>query len=170
MEKQTDRPTEGPGAPPETEPTYAPQLLDGFMQRHTASVGAGGKAPELTKDTVTIVIRPHHCSRGAHPEPFRLTLVELNSRQELIAMRESGMQLGRDGNVKSMGGPESMILALGKAAVRDFNGRKMTDDEKLMVWESLKLPARMACGKVYGEHLAGLEVGLGEILNSVEIG
>ena len=151
------------------EPTYSPQMLTHIMERLSAPSEEGGKPPELIRDTVTFIVKPKHCLRGVYTEPFKLTIVEMTSKEMLAALAEGSMVVDKSGKVKGGGGAEGFLLSLGKGGLRDFNGRIMAPHEKDIIWETLKLPVHLACGKHYAE-MVGLEVGMGELMDSPELG
>lgn len=150
------------------EPRRTKAALDAFMGR--ISGDHEREAAPLGRDAIKITIQPHHCRRGAFTEPFEITLVELDTKQEKRALRYSMITVEEDGDKVSGGSAESLYLGLAFEAIAEFNGVAMTSDEKRQVWEAMKFGTRVSIGLAYNQHIAALGDGTqGELEKSIVV-
>jgi len=157
--------------------TFDPGAFDAMVARTSSTASEGGEARTLRRRGVKVTVWPEMCRPGAYDQPIQITLLELDSDQELRALRKLGQygpapsegnELPTAADATSSG--QALSLVLGRASVHAVNGRVLAPHEKDYLWDSLSMPGRLAIGAAFLEHCAGLTGdALGNSLASVEI-
>jgi len=115
-----------------------------------------GPTFELPRTVVTFEVDPETCHPGAFRESFKLTLQSvtpaIESQAEARAMRALGV--GKSGAAVD---PTAMLIRtqreLAFLSVTAFNGEKLGDAEREMLWGLLGEGGRMLVMKMFSENL-----------------
>jgi len=157
-------------------PEFAPSVIDQIMARASTSSQEG--PGELRGRGCTVMIVPEQCRPGYLTEPIKVGISELTSNEELDAYREFGgikVDVNADGEAevesKEASVPQqALAVSLAKGAIRTVNDRKLTRDERRVMWEILGMTGRLALGMAYMAHCSGAAGGfLERSMASIEV-
>lgn len=158
----------------ENENTFSPNAIAEIMQRVSSSGEEDSK--ELRRRGCNVTVFPEQCLPGYLTEPIKIGLVELSSSEEIRAYRScggitvpAGEETG-DGKEESSVSQQALAVAFGKESLRFVNGRRLTSDERRVIWEVLGMTGRIVLGMAYMTHCTGATGGfLERSLASAEI-
>jgi len=147
-----DKPEEMPSS------SFEPAAFDSFLDRVSSKASDGGRPKSIRRRTATVTIDHRLCEPGMFDEPFNLTVVGLNSADELKAMSSA-----TDG--------QASAFVMAKSSIREFNGRRLKSEDVRVLWEALGTAGRIAVVNAFMNHCTGADsVILGNSLKAVEIG
>jgi hypothetical protein len=162
---------------------FDPRAFDAVLARISGSASGGDIHRSLRRRLTNVVIDHGLCREGTFTAPFKLSMMELGSDQELRALTKLGKFTSvttEDLDVESDELPESedavssgqaLGMVLAREAIYSVNDHRLAPHEKALLWEILGFGGRLVCGLTFIAHGTGMDPDLvGKSLNSVEVG
>jgi hypothetical protein len=155
---------------------FDPKAFDRVLAAVSGTASDGDLHRSLRRRTIDITIEPGLCRPGTFTKPFKLTMIELDSDQELRALTRLGQFVSLpDENDEEKeddesdesdelpdseevgGNVQALAMVLAREAIFSVNGRKLARHEKPILWEMLGMGGRTAAGTAFIAHGTGMD-------------
>lgn len=163
--------------------SFDPKAFDAMLSRVSGSASSGDIHRSLRRRFVNVVIDHRLCRQDTFMAPIKVSLMELDSDQELRALSKLKQYVSQDELAKSeeseelpdseeaMSSTQALGMVLAREALHSVNGRNLASHEKAFLWEVLGFGGRLVCGMTFVAHGTGMDGDLvGKSIGSVEVG